>query len=285
MKNKICLVTGGTSGLGLETCLELSALGAQVVMAGRNAQKGEQAIAKIRAKHPEAKIDFMYCDFMSQPSIHEFAAQFSENHQKLDVLVNNAGAVYQFYGENESGIERTFALNHLGYFTTTLLLLPKLKEAKQGRVVVVASDAHYGKFIDPLNYNNQANFKGFEVYGKSKLANMLFTFELARRLEGSRITANCLHPGVVATNLAQQKENRFYRFAIKVAKPFLISSREGAETQVFLSASPVVEGISGKYFDKKKIKRPSHRAQDTDMQKQLWELSERLTGINSAEYI
>ncbi|MFQ5630933.1 MAG: SDR family oxidoreductase [bacterium] len=278
MHGKMCVVTGANSGIGKATALELAKRGALVVMVCRDRRRGEQANSEIIAKSGNKSVDLMLANFASQNAIHKLARAVKSKYARLDVLVNNAGIIMDKLRLTEDGIETTFAVNHLGYFLLTNLLLDLLKTSAPSRIVNVASDAHRGNKIDFDDLNCEKRFKPMEVYGRSKLANIMFTYALARRLEGSGVTANCLHPGVVATNFGHTASKAFH-LMFKAAKPFLLSSARGAETQIYLATSEKVETISGKYIVKKQAVRSSEISYDETAQKRLWEVSERLVKI------
>ncbi|MFN8578324.1 MAG: SDR family oxidoreductase [Candidatus Sericytochromatia bacterium] len=279
LDGKICIVTGANSGVGKVTALELAKMGAEVIMVCRNQKKGEEALDEILIKSKNNKVKLMLCDFSSQKSIRAFVDEFKSKYDKLHILVNNAGLIIPERKLTEDGIELTFAINHIGYFLTTNLLLDLLKNSAPSRIVNVASDAHKAGHINfnDINYENN-KYKSMNVYCDSKLANILFTKELAKRLKGTNVTANCLHPGVVNTNFANDYAEKF-GFIAKIVKSFLITPEKGAETQIYLASSSEVEGITGEYFDKKKIKTPSKEARDPEIAEKLWKISERMTNL------
>lgn len=281
MKGKTILITGGNAGIGLETAKGLAKQGGHVVIVSRDPQKGNAALAEINAVATGPQAEMLVADLSSQKQVRQLAAEFLEKYDRLDVLVNNAGAFFSEYGETEDGIERQFAINHLASFLLTNLLLDRLKANAPARVVVVASRAHYrGKmnFDDP---GFKKNYDGFRrAYGQSKLANVLFTKELARKLEGTGVTANCLHPGVVSTPIAQKESSGIYRLGWTLWRPFMITPEQGAETSIYLASSPEVEGVTGQYFDKCKAKKPNPVADDREIAVKLWSLSEKLTQLD-----
>lgn len=279
LDGKICIVTGANSGVGKITALELAKMGAEVIMVCRNQKKGEEALADILLKSKSNKVKLMLCDFSSQKSIRAFVEEFKSQYNKLHILVNNAGLIIPERKLTEDGIESTFAINHLGYFLTTNLLLDLLKDSAPSRIVNVSSEGHKIGHINfnDINYENN-KYKSMNVYCDSKLANILFTKELAKKLKGTNVTANCLHPGVVNTNFASDYSEKF-GFISKLVKGFFITPEKGAETQIYLASSPEVEGISGEYFDKKKIKTPSKEARDAEVAEKLWKLSEKMTSL------
>ena len=277
MTGKVCIVTGANTGIGKETALGLARLGATVVMVCRDRERGEAAQREIKQKSGNSNVDLMLCDFSSQNSIRQFVRDFTERHNRLDVLVNNAGVVLRQHSMTEDGLESTFAINHLGYFLVTNLLLDVLKKSAPSRVVNVASTAHkYGK-LDISGWPTGRNYSSFGAYANSKLANVLFTYELARRLKGSGVTANCLHPGGVGTNLFRGLP-AFMQTLIKLVT---ISPERGARTSIFLASSPEVEGVTGKYFARSKQQQSSVASRDEEAANILWEVSAELTGLNA----
>ena len=286
MKDKTVVVTGGNNGIGLETAVGLSTLGAHVVITARNQAKGEAALADIKDRSQSDSVQLMLADFASLSSIRDFAANFKKDHDRLDVLVNNAGGVNTSRSETQDGFETTFGVNHLGYFLVTNLLLDMLKASAPARVVSVSSRAHErrkGMNFDDLN--SKQSYSGMGVYGDSKLANVLFTYELARRLKGSGVTANCLHPGVVRSGFGQNNGG-FISFAFKsfytLLTPVTKSNAQGAKTSIYLASSPEVEGVTGKYFADSKETPSSPASHDEEAAKRLWEISEQMTGLAAA---
>ncbi len=276
MDGKVCIVTGASTGIGRVTALELARQGAHVVLVCRNREKGESAIAEIQEKTGSTKTELLLCDMSSQKDIRRAAAEFLGKHDRLDVLVNNAGAINDKYEKTVDGLELTFATNHLGYFLFTELLLETLKKSSPARIVNVASDAHKAGKMNWDDLQLEKGFSGWAAYAQSKLANILFTFELARKLEGTGVTANCVHPGVVASGFGQNNKGIIKMF-YSVAAPFLKSNEGGAKTQIYLASSPEVEGVSGKYFANIKPLNPSARARSNEDAKRLWDVSEKLT--------
>lgn len=280
MQNKTVLITGGNAGIGLETARALAKQGATVIIVARDATKGQQAVADIQKSTGNQKVSFMKCDLGSQKQVRQLAADFKAKYDRLDVLVNNAGAFFSEYGETEDGIERQFAINHLGPFLLTNLLLDLLKASAPARIVNVASRAHYRGRINFDDLNYKKNYDGFlKAYGQSKLANVLFTNELARRLEGTGVTANSLHPGVVATDIALKDSKGIYRFGWWLWKHFMITTEQGAATSIYLASSPEVVGVTGKYFDKCKAQPAAKTALDKNIAQRLWQVSEKLTRL------
>jgi len=278
MTGKLVMITGANSGIGYETTLALAKKGAEIIMVCRDPEKGKKALEEIKEKSGNINIHLMVTDFASLESVRKLAKDFIEKYTKLDVLVNNAGFVADTRRLTVDGYESTFAVNHLAPFLLTNLLLPVIKRTRDSRIVTVASGAHTMGHIDFDDLMSEKNKDMIKVYGSSKLANILFTTELARRLEGTGVTANCLHPGVVHSNFATDGPSTWKMF-FKLSGPFLLTPEKGAKTSIYLASSPDVEGVTGKYFDKCKIATPSKEAQDKDEARKLWEVSEKLVGI------
>lgn len=277
MLGKTCLVTGATSGLGRVTARELARLGARVVLVGRDRARCEAATSAIAGATGNAAVEYLVADLSVQAQVRRLARDFRARHDRLDVLVNNAGALFATRRESADGIEMTFALNHLAYFLLTELLLDVLKAAAPARVVNVASGAHaMVRGIDFDDLQGRARYRPFRAYSQSKLANILFTFELARRLEGTGVTANTLHPGFVATNFTAGNGALGWSLR-RLAGLLAIRPEEGAKTSVYLASSPEVAGITGRYFVEQRTAEPSAAARDRDAALRLWRVSEELT--------
>ncbi len=277
MKGKTCVITGANSGIGKETAFALAEAGATLALVCRDADKGRQAVDEVKRRASGAPVTLYVSDLSSQRQIRDLAARLDADLDRIDILVNNAGLIMGERVLTEDGIETTFAVNHLAYFLLTHLLLPKLGASASARIVNVASDAHKSGTIDFDDIGGEKSYAGWKAYGQSKLANVLFTYELARRLGDAKVTANCLHPGVVGTNFANAGPF-FIRFFFGLAKPFLISPKKGAATSIYLASSPDVEGVTGKYFSNRRATRSNAESYDTAVAERLWELSERLTG-------
>ncbi|HEY3820438.1 MAG TPA: SDR family oxidoreductase [Polyangiaceae bacterium] len=275
MQGKTVLVTGANQGIGKATAIALAAKGAHVVMVARNAEKGRAALAEVEAAGT-AGAELIVADLSSQDQVRRAAAELKAKHRRLDVLVNNAGVFVPERHTTVDGLEETFALNHLGYFLLTRELLDVLQATPGARIVNVSSDAHRSAKMhwDDLQFE-RTPYRGFKVYGQSKLANVLFTYELARRLEGTGVTANCLHPGVIASGFGQTYGSAV-SVLIKLARPFLLNTEEGARTSVYLASSPEVAGVTGKYFSKCKPVKSNRVSYDVQSQQKLWSLSEQL---------
>ncbi len=273
---KICVVTGANSGIGKHTAIGLAREGARVVMVCRNLEKGEAARAEIQSASGSDQIDLMQCDMASLASIRSFTDEFCDRYDRLDVLVNNAGAMFGKRELTVDGYERSFAVNHLGYFLVTKGLLDLLKASAPSRIVSVASGGHRMGWLDFDNLQGEKLYSRYVAYGTSKLCNIMFTYELARRLDGAGVTANCLHPGAVRSNFGASSGGLFSTL-MKIGKPMLVAPETGARTSIYLAASAEVEGVTGGYYAKCKPARSSRKSHDRDAQRRLWELSEALT--------
>lgn len=278
MTGKTCIVTGANSGIGLEIACGLAEKDAQVMMVARDAGRGEAARDDVVDRSANDRVELLLCDLSSQRQVRELALTLLERCDRIDVLVNNAGVVLGEYRLSEDGIETTFAVNHLAPFLLTNLLRERLQASAPARVVTVASDAHRGNAIDLEDLAQPRNYSAWRAYGVSKLANILFTRELARRLDGSGVTATCLHPGVVRTAFGRRGP-WFVQLWFKLAGAFLLSPEQGADTAIWLASSPDVEGASGGYYEKRRLSRPSKAAVDSETAAELWQLSGELTGL------
>ena len=273
MKGKTVLVTGANQGIGKATAIALARQGADVVILSRNPEKGRAALQDVQAASRGGKAELLVADFASLSDVRRAAAEFRAKHKRLDVLVNNAGLIVPERHLTIDGLEETFAVNHLAPFLLTMELLDLLKASAPARIVNVSSEAHRGARMhwEDLQFAN-SRYKSFRAYGQSKLANILFTYELARRLDGTGVAANALHPGVVASGFGQTYPG-YLSFLVKVARPFLLTNEEGARTSVHVAASPEVEGVSGKYFAKCHPVRSNAVSYDEASQRKLWSLS------------
>ena len=280
MQGKVCLVTGATSGIGLVTARRLAGQGARVVLVGRNPAKCEAAVAQIRRETGNQETESLLADLSSQQQIRELAQKFRERHARLDVLVNNAGGIWSRRELTVDGIEMTFAVNHLAYFLLTNLLQDTLKVSGTARIVNVASRAHRNATLDFDDLLGERSYGGWKQYCRSKLMNLLFTYELARRLDGTGITANALHPGWVATGFAG---NNGWpgRLLYLAARLFAIGPEEGARTVVYLASSPEVGGVSGRYYVRECAVSSSPASCDEAAQQRLWLLSQEMTRLPS----
>lgn len=276
MQGKICLVTGATSGIGKETALGLARKGAHVAIVGRDEARSRETAAWIERQSGDRQVDFLVADLSSQAEVRRLAAALRSIYPRLDVLVNNAGAIFAKRELTVDGVERTWALNHLAQFLLTQLLLDRLEASAPARIVNVSSAAHESGTIAFDNLQGEKKYGGMRAYSQSKLANVLFTFALARRLAGKGVTANCLHPGVVATRFGQNAQGLVKTF-FTLARPFLLTPEKGAVTSIYLASSPEVADVSGEYFVKCKPVPSSRLSADVALQEKLWELSERQT--------
>ena len=277
MSGKVILITGGTSGIGKATANALAAMGARVVVIGRDEERGERAVEEIR-RDTGSEVSLMLADLAVQADIRRLAEEFRERHDRLDVLINNAGLVQSKRIETPDGIETQLAINHLAPFLLTNLLLDLLKASAPSRIVTVSSDAHRWAKLDLDDLQSRKRYRGMQVYGTTKLANILFTRELAERLEGTGVTANVMHPGGVNTNFGNNQRGPM-SLLFRAFKPFMRTPEQGADTLIYLASSPEVEGMTGKYVADRKMKVASDAAYDETLQKKLWEASEELTGL------
>src|SRR5918911_1480007 len=273
MGGKTVLITGGTSGIGKATAVALAAMGANVVIVGRNQKRGEAAVEEIRARSHNESVELMLADLSVKAEVRGLAEEFQERHDRLDVLANNAGLVQSKRTETPDGIETTLAINHLAPF--------RLEKSAPSRVITVSSEAQRWGTMNFEDMQSRRKYRGFPVYGMTKLANIMFTFELAERLNGSGVTANCLHPGPVGTNFGQNNRGPMALF-FRTFKPFMRSPEQGADTLIWLASSSEVDGISGKYFSDRKEIEAKKVAYDRAARLRLWEICEDLTGLKAA---
>jgi NAD(P)-dependent dehydrogenase (short-subunit alcohol dehydrogenase family) len=278
MGGKVILITGGTSGIGKAAATALAGMGATVVITGRNEERGKRALQEIREESGNDGVELILADLTVQDEVRRLAEELRERHNQLEVLVNNAGLVLSERTETPDGIETQLAINHLAPFLLTNLLLDLLKESAPSRIVTVSSDAHRWAKIDLDDLQSRKRYRGMQVYGKTKLANIMFTYELAERLEGTEVTANCMHPGGVNTNFGNNQGGPM-NLLFRLFKPFMRSPEQGADTLIYLASSPEVEGMTGKYLADRKVKAASDAAYDETTRKRLWEASEELTGL------
>jgi NAD(P)-dependent dehydrogenase (short-subunit alcohol dehydrogenase family) len=280
MTGRSVLITGGNAGIGKETAVELAGAGATVVFTARNAQRGADALAEIRSRSGSEAVDVMALDLASLKSVREFARQYADTHGHLDVLINNAGLTLSKRRETEDGYEMTFQVNHLGPFLLTGLLRDQPVAGTSARIVNVSSDAHKsarrGLDFDDLQTANR-RYRGFGVYGRTKLANILFTRELARRWDDTGITANAVHPGFVASSFGRDGDTgRAGDIFMGLLKPIALSPAQGARTQVYVASAPELAAVTGGYWVKSAPATPSAAAQDDIAAARLWEASEQL---------
>jgi NAD(P)-dependent dehydrogenase (short-subunit alcohol dehydrogenase family) len=289
MQGKTVVVTGGNSGIGFETAAALAEMGARVVVTARNADKGRAAVGRIteraEATGKGGRAQLVVFDLADFASVRTGADEILGHAGRLDVLVNNAGLVLSERTETVDGLEATFATNHLGPFLLTNLLLERIGVSAPARIVNVSSTAHgtARKGIPFDDLQSKRGYRTMRVYGQSKLANILFTLELARRLQGRGVTANSLHPGTVRTGYGADGDTRgFLAFGIKISAPFFLSPAQGARTSIYLASSPDVEGVTGEYFVKCKPVQPKRQARDPEAAERLWRVSEELVGLTSS---
>ena len=286
MQESLCLITGATSGIGRATAFELARLGNTVVVVGRNNEKCTATVEEITRTTGNRSVDYLMADLSSQRDIRTLAEQFRSKYSRLDVLVNNAGTIAWKRQMSPDGIELTFALNHLSYFLLTNLLIDVLKKSAPSRIINVSSVAHMRADIDLNDIQNPKRYRALQAYGQSKLANLMFTYELARRLEGTGVTVNALHPGLVATNLAANGRMPLGWISRPILRSALAvvgrNATQGGKTPVYLATAEDVAGITGKYFVDEAEVYSSPTSYDIRMASSLWELSSRLTNPSSA---
>jgi len=279
MANRVCVVTGASSGIGKETAKKLAELGATVVIVCRKKKRGEKAMSEIIGAGAGAPAELILADFTSLDAVRAGAKEFLEKHDSLAVLVNNAGGVHVTRSVTADGFETTFQVDYLSHFLLTNLLLGLLKKSAPSRIINVSSASHYRGHLDFDDLQMKKGYGVMKAYSQAKLAQVLFTYELSRRLEGTGITVNCLHPGTVATNIWKGSMGPF-SFLGNISRPFLISPEEGAETPVYLASSPEVEGVTAKYYDHRREKQSSDESYDLLVAKRLWDESEKMTGLS-----
>ena len=286
MSGKTCIVTGANSGIGKETTVGLARMGAHVVLVCRNSEKGRAALADIQRESGSSKLDLLIADMSSLASVRALATQILEKYPRVDVLVNNAGTAISKRALSVDGIEMTIAGNHLGAFLLTLLLLDRLKASAPSRIVNVSSEAQRRAQLDMDDIQfERRKYTGIAAYGQSKVLMNACTFELARRLEGTGVTANCLHPGVVATNIwhsGEADQPLFFKLLVRVFKPFMLNSKKGAEVSLYLATSPDVAKVTGEYFMKSKPAPPNPIERDPKVSAEIWQWSEKMTGAHLA---
>lgn len=282
MKGRVCMITGANSGIGKATALGLAKMGATVVMVCRDRGRGDEARDEIRAESGNDSVDLFIADLSSQNSIRELAQSYTETYDQLHVLVNNAGVYFTKRHVTVDGFETTFAVNYLAPFLLANLLLDTLKSSAPARVINVAGAYHAKGTIDFDDLQGEKDYDGARANNQAKLALVLFTYELARRSEGTGVTVNCLHPGAVATGgvLKDPDFPLFSRVLYRLVTPFFKSPEKGAETTLYLASSPGVEDITGKYFVNKKITPSSPSSYDRPLARRLWEVSAELAGLN-----
>src|SRR3989442_5703543 len=278
MQGKVVVITGATSGIGQVAAERLAGMGARMVLVARDKGRGEAALARLRERAPGAAHSIHYADLSRLAEMKRVAAEIAAAEPRIDVLVNNAGALFGSRHVTKDGLELTFALNHMAYFVLTHGLRERLLASAPARVVNTASNAHQRASLDFDDLQSANGYSGFKAYGRSKLANILFTRELARRLSGAGVTANCLHPGFVATRFGDQTGG-LLSYVVRIAKIFAISSEEGAETLVYLASAPEVANVSGAYFYQCRPATPTREALDDAAAQRLWLETAKLAGL------
>jgi NAD(P)-dependent dehydrogenase (short-subunit alcohol dehydrogenase family) len=281
MDGRVVLITGGNAGIGKETAVALASMGARVVFTARDEARGSDARTEIRTRSGSDEVEVMPLDLATFASVRDFAKRWGDEHDQLDVLVNNAGLILNSRRQTDDGYEMTFQVNHLGPFLLTQLLRDQLVAGDDARVVNVASDAHSSarRGLDFDDLQSTRHYRGFRVYGKTKLANILFTRELARRWADTGVTANAVHPGFVASSFGRDGDTgRFGALLFPLLKPFALSPEQGARTQVYVASAPELAGITGGYWVKSAPATPSAAAQDDAAAARLWQVSEELVG-------
>ncbi len=296
MENRICMVTGTTSGIGKATAMGLAQMGATVVMVARDPDRGGRAVEEVKAASGNGSVDLMLCDLASMRQVRALGEEFKTRYQQLHVLIHNAGVLFPPVRDTEDGLETTFAVNHLAPFLLTNILLDVIKASTPARIVAVASSSHRLGSIDFDLIEGKKRWRGlvpgWRAYNQSKLANVLFTNELARRLAGTGVTANSVHPGMVATNVATSGKtfmgrliNLFRPFGVrlilKLPLTFLLTSEQGARTSIYLASSAEVAEVSGKYFVRNAEVRSSRKSHDRSLAQRLWEFDNKLAGIDN----
>ncbi len=283
MNKRVCIVTGASSGIGKAIALGLAQIGVTVILVCRDKNRGESVLNEIKQKYQNSSVDLFLADLSSQESIRALVRQYVEKYKQLHVLVNNAGVYFTKRHITVDGTETVFSVNYLAPFLLTNLLLDTLKRSTPSRIINVAGAHHSKGKINFDDLQGAQDFNGSRAIAQSKLALVLYTYELARRLEGTGVTANCSDPGMVATNLTDKDEDfpKFFKYMFKLVKPFMKSPAKGAETSIYLASSPEVEGITGQYFANKKITKSSPASYDIDTARRLWDVSMVLTGLNT----
>ncbi|MHA1936246.1 MAG: SDR family oxidoreductase [Candidatus Thorarchaeota archaeon] len=279
MSGKVCIVTGSNSGIGKETALALAKMGATVVMVARNQERCEIALAEIIENTGSSSIDLMLCDLSSMDEVRQFTNAFKNKYDRLDVLINNAGAVFSKRQTTVDGFESTLAVNYLAPFLMTYELLPLLKSSAPSRVINLSSGLHKRAKIDIDDLQHEKSYPGRRVYGSVKLMVVMQTYEMARRLDGTGVAVNVVLPGFVATNLGSSSGSFASKIMFKLVRPMQISAEEGALTSLYVATSPEVEGVSGKNFAKSKEAASSDLSYDRDLQKQLWDATVDMLGL------
>jgi NAD(P)-dependent dehydrogenase (short-subunit alcohol dehydrogenase family) len=285
MAGKVVLITGGTGGIGKATAIGLAAIGARVGITGRDLARAEQAAADIRSASGNLAVDPFAADMSSQTEVRRLAAAVLSAYPRLHVLVNNVGGFWAHRHSTADGMEHTFALNHLAPFLLTDLLMDRLKASAPARVITVSSGAQAAGRIDFDDLQGTRNYSGQRAYSQSKLANIMFTNELARRVAGTGVTATAVHPGVVRTNFGAEDQAWFFAIISRVIRPLLKTPAQGAQTTIYLASSPDMAGVTGQFFANRKPKTANKSAYDTDMTGRLWRVSADLVGMTPGPHL
>ncbi|UNC92178.1 SDR family oxidoreductase [Candidatus Contubernalis alkalaceticus] len=272
----IVVITGANSGMGKATSIELAKIGAVIVMLCRSKERGEEALQNVRAISGNNSVELMLCDLGSIKSIRNFCVEFKKKYQQLNVLINNAGVILPGYHQTADGFELHFGVNHLGHFLLTNVLLNILIASAPARIINVTSGAHKTGKIYFEDVNLKKNYTFWRAYAQSKLANIMFTYELSERLKGTGVTANCLHPGAVATSMGINRDTGFGTLITRLLRPFFQTPEQGAETAIYLATSSDIEGVTGRYFYRKRSVPSSKSSYDKAIAKKLWDLSKKL---------
>ena len=279
LENKVCLITGATNGIGQESAKALNKMGAEIVFVARNAEKGN--FLKQQLKNDSGRdATMIIANLSSQAEVKRAANEFLALEKPLDILLNNAGIMNRERNETVDGLEEVFSVNHLAYFTLSLMLSEKLRQTENSRIINVASGAH--QFVKDMNFDDlqsEKTFKPLQVYGQSKLANILFTKSLSEKLLNSGVTVNCLHPGFVSTGIGSNNKG-IWNLLMFLAKPFAKRTNKGAETSIYLCSSPAVKNISGEYFVDCTVEKVSEAANDPKQAEKLWDISVELAGLD-----
>jgi retinol dehydrogenase-14 len=279
MGGKVVLITGGTGGIGKATAIGLAKLDARIGITGRDATRADQAASDIRAASGNAAVDAFAADMSSQSEVRRLAVAILDTYPRLDVLINNVGGFWAHRHATADGLEHTFAVNHLAPFLLTTLLLDRLKASAPARIVTVSSNAQRLGRIEFDDLQGAHSYSGQRAYNQSKLANVMFTTELARRLQGTGVTATCLHPGVVRTHFGAEDQSRWFTLVSHVILPLLKTPAQGAETPIYLAASPEIGGVTGQFFTGRRRRTANRAAYEIDVTAKLWTISAGLVGI------
>jgi NAD(P)-dependent dehydrogenase (short-subunit alcohol dehydrogenase family) len=279
MIGKTVLITGGTGGIGRATAIGLASMGARVGITGRDRSRADRAAAEIRRESGNPSVDVFVADMSSQAEVRRLAAEVLAAYPRLDVLLNNVGGFWAHRHETADGLEHTFALNHLAPFLLTSLLLDRLIASAPARIVTVSSGAQSIGKIDFDDLMGERKYSGQTAYNQSKLANVMFTYELARRTVGTGVTATTLHPGMTDTAFSAEDPSRVFAPLVAVVRPFMRSPEKGADTAVYLASSDEAEGVTGRYFDNRRVKKSNESSYDTAISTRLWQVSADLVGM------